>query len=110
MGSFAKETELQTKMVQWLRATHPESLVWHCPNEACARRWNFYQNQGVLKGAPDLTIILPGVVFFVECKTGRGRQTPEQKVFGEKCASLGIGYYVCRSLEQFVDIVESYLA
>lgn len=109
MGQYQKEIELQTKIVQWMRAAHPDAICFHTPNESCARRWKYYENQGTLKGAADLTIVLPGVVFFVECKTGRGRQTPEQKAFGEKCAALGIGYHVVRSLEQFVDVVGTYL-
>lgn len=108
MGQYQKEAELQTKIVEWFRATHPEGIIFHTPNEACSRRWNLYANQGVLKGAPDLTVVLRGVVFFVECKTKRGKQTEEQVTFQERCETLGIGYHVVRSLELFVDVVSLY--
>lgn len=104
------ETDIQTACVRWFRAAHPEGICFHTPNEACNRRWTVYERQGVLKGAPDLTVVLAGVVFFVEMKTPKGRMRPEQVEFQRRCAELGVGYHVCRSIEEFREIVWSYLA
>ena len=101
------ERELQKEIVTWFRENHPNGIIFSVPNEGIRNRFSWYAETGALKGCPDLVCVLAGIVFFVENKSKRGRQSPEQVVFGENCKKLGIGYYVCRSLDEFKSIVET---
>ena len=95
------ERELQKEIVAWFRENHPNGIIMSIPNEGIRNRFSWYAETGAVKGAPDLVCVLAGVVFFVENKSKRGRQSPEQVVFEVNCRELGIGYYVCKSLEDF---------
>lgn len=104
-----KERDIQHECVEWFRENHPQLIIYSVPNEAAHKRINWFTYTGLLRGAPDLVLALPGKVVLVEMKTRYGKQSDEQVEFERKCLSLGIAYHVCRSLEQFVEVVESYL-
>lgn len=101
------ERELQKEIVTWFRENHPNGIIFSVPNEGIRNRFGWYAETGAVKGCPDLVCVLAGVVFFVENKSKRGRQSPEQCVFEVNCRELGIGYYVCRSLDEFKSIIET---
>ena len=61
----------------------------------------------MLKGVSDTIVILPNKVVFIEFKSSKSYQRPEQRDFENKVSILGFSYYVCRSLEQFKDIISS---
>lgn len=96
-----KERDIQHQCVEWFRAEHPGWIIFSCPNEAARTRFSVYEYSGALKGAPDTVVVMPCGVFFVEFKARYGKQSPEQVVFGENCKELGVGYHVCRSLDEF---------
>ena len=95
------ERELQKEIVAWFRENHPNGIIMSIPNEGIRNRFSWYAETGAVKGAPDLVCVLAGIVFFVENKSKRRRQSPEQRVFEINCRELGIDYHVCRSLEDF---------
>ncbi len=59
------------------------------------------------RGWPDLTVIGPRGVAFVEVKTERGVLSELQKVMHERITAAGGKVYVCRTLAQFEDVLTS---
>jgi len=102
-----KERDIQHQCVEWFRANHPNCIMFSVPNEAARTRFSVYEYSGALRGASDTVVVMPCGVFFVEFKTKYGKQSPEQCVFEVNCRELGIGYYVCRSLDEFKSIIET---
>lgn len=100
-----KEKDIQHICVEWFRASHPDWIIFSCPNEAARTRFSVFEYSGALRGAPDIVVVMPSVVFFVEFKTRYGKQSDGQVAFEEKCKLLGVGYYVCRTLEDFKTVV-----
>lgn len=105
-----KECIIQRSCVEWFRNAYPEYVIFSIPNESTYRRKNYFQQLGMLKGVSDVVVILPNKVLFVEFKTLKGYQRPEQKFFQNRCLELGFTYYICRSLEQFKEIIQSNLS
>lgn len=59
-----------------------------------------------LPGQGDLTGLLPGGRRLeIECKTARGRLSPDQRAFGERITAEGGLYVVARDVRTTVDIV-----
>ena len=51
------------------------------------------------KGVSDIIGVLPkGVALFVECKSAKGRQSPEQKQFQAEVEAAGAVYILARSV------------
>ena len=54
-----------------------------------------------LKGVPDIIVVTDGgFVVFLEIKRPRGKQSPEQVAFEERCKKLGAEYHVITSVDQ----------
>jgi hypothetical protein len=72
---------------------------------------NQSKKEGMLKGAPDLVVYIDGgrCIHF-EFKTPVGKQSPEQIEFQEAIEELGHSYYVVRSAEEMIKIVNKYLS
>ena len=104
-----KECDIQKSCVIWFRNIYPEYVIFSVPNEGCYRRKNYFESLGMLSGVSDTIVILPNKVLFIEFKTPKSYQRKEQKDFQNRCLDLGFSYYVCRSLEQFKDIINSEL-
>ena len=73
----------------------------------------FLKKEGVVAGCPDLVIIIPNQLFFVELKNGkRGYQSKEQKEFQFMVEKLGFKYLLWRDFvdaENFVKMKKNYL-
>lgn len=65
--------------------------------------------QGVRAGAPDLIVVVPGRVLFVEIKTQVGRLSPDQRAYHKTLSSLGIETAVIRSVSDFIELVKGEL-
>lgn len=103
-----KECQIQSQCVQWFRFQYPEFIIFSTNNEACFRRITYFNSLGLLNGVSDLIILLPhGKTLFIEMKNKKGRQREEQKTFQEKVEGLGFHYFICRSLEQFQEIINN---
>ena len=101
------EEQIQRSIVQWLAVAAPQCLVMHVPNgmpsnPVTGKRFNAL---GLKKGAPDLIIFTPKLVFCLEVKTETGRLTPEQKDVSRKLNDLGHTYRVVRSVQEVADIL-----
>lgn len=104
-----KECDIQKSCVIWFRNTYPDYIMFSVPNEGCYRRKYYFTDLGMLSGVSDTIVILPNKVLFIEFKSLKSYQRKEQRDFENRCLDLGFSYYVCRSLEQFKDIISSEL-
>ena len=103
-----EEHNIQVAIVQYLRLRGFE--VFAIPNggRRDAVTGAKLKAEGVTAGAADLIILLPiGNVLFVEVKTAKGRQSPEQKAFQERVESLGFSYVIWRSVEDAEKFINS---
>lgn len=67
------------------------------------------KRMGQKPGVTDTVIMLNnGVTLFIELKTKTGRLSEEQKKFGSELVKRGHHAYVCRSLDDFIEIIEKH--
>jgi len=92
------ERLLQIEVVNWFREMHPDWVVFSVPNEACYDRKEHFKPMGLLSGCPDMTVISPDGVVFLELKSQTGRCSTEQKAVHAKLLALGAEIHVVRSL------------
>ena len=95
------EDGLQASIVQWLRTCAPDCLTFSVPlggyrnkREAARLKWT-----GALAGVPDLVVVAPRHVFFIEVKAPKGRASDEQKAVHEHLRALGYVVAIARSIE-----------
>lgn len=101
------EHNLQVQVINLLR-NYYGLCVFAVPNGGSR---NLYEarnlkNEGVMAGVSDLILVLNSVVVFLELKAGRNKQQETQKVFEKRIKGLGHQYYVVRSLEDVMGILE----
>ena len=94
------ELELQTNIVTYLRLSGV--LVFSVPNgvnisNPVTRKLNKYA--GCLSGVSDLIILTKKCPYFIEIKTKKGRQSPNQKEFQQNIEKLGYTYQIWREIE-----------
>lgn len=115
------EENLQAACVKWFRLQYPQydGLLFHVPNggrrnlKEAAR----LKAEGVVAGVADLILLVPFlqecVQYFnglcIEMKTSKGKQSQEQKDWECKVREQGYEYKVIRSLDEFIEVVDSYL-
>ena len=102
---IAKEHGLQKTVVQLLKLDGVRGLIYyHIPNEGqrAARTGAFLKGLGMLPGAADLAIVLPGGrAAFLELKRGVKEETSDdQDAFRDLCAANGTPYAVARSYDE----------
>lgn len=81
----------------------PGLIAYHVPNEGqrAARTGAFLKRMMMVPGVADFALVLPGGrAAFVEIKTAKGRQSPEQRAFEAACRANGAPYHVVRSPEE----------
>lgn len=107
--SKENEHELQVKCVQWYRSVFPMGVIFEVPNagrrNAATLKWMI--QEGFVAGAPDLVAMrYDGKIVFIEMKTIKGRLRPGQVEFKQRCDYLDEElYFVCRSIEDFKNII-----
>ena len=117
-----REHDLQTACVRLFRMKWPKyaGLLFAIPNGAKlagtplqrAKAWKRLEAEGARPGVADLFLAVPSgdlSGLFIEMKTETGRQSAEQREFEADAVGVGYGYAVPRSVEEFAQIVESYL-
>jgi hypothetical protein len=116
------EHNLQVACVRWFRTQHPKKarLLFAIPNGAKlsgsplqrAKAWKRLEAEGAQAGVADLFLsIARGNLhgLYIETKTPSGRQSPAQKEFEAAVIEEGFGYAMPRSIENFMQIIASYL-
>jgi hypothetical protein len=120
------EDKLQEHCVRWFRYSYPDVIIFAIPNGGSRNAIEAakLKRTGTLAGVADLYVmkshshetfkdnyfdvtIYHGL--FVELKIGKNNQTPAQAEFMLNAKNAGYGYVVCRSLEEFIQIVNDYL-
>lgn len=70
------------------------------PREAAKLKWT-----GTLKGVTDLVVLgRNGQVMFIECKTEKGRESPEQTAFLDAVWERGFRAHVVRDLDTAIAV------
>ena len=82
-------------------------MMFSVPTEATYRNKYYFQGLGSMAGVSDTIIMLPGHILFVEFKAPKGKQSEDQKLFEEKAKSLGFEYFIIRSLDEFIALIET---
>lgn len=85
--------------------------VWfHVPNQFSGQYRGMFGAlmawMGRICGIPDYAFMGRGRCFFVEVKTERGTQSDSQKIVQRWCESVGVPYYICRSLEDVKEVLK----
>lgn len=68
---------------------------------------NRNKRMGAVTGTSDLIVILKDKVVFVELKSATGKASPEQLKFGSDVIKRGHRAYLCRSLNEFIQIMDN---
>jgi len=95
------ESALQTAIVEYLGWALPNAIVLHLHNNPrSAIEGAKLKRMGLVKGAPDLLVCLPrGQGMFLEVKTSKGRVSPAQFQFHNRCLVLNWPVAVVRSVD-----------
>lgn len=114
------EGRIQAECFQWFFNNFPQyrGLLFHVPNENDRADSNPIQGAirkslGVWPGVSDLICLIPRNghgALLIEMKDERGTQKPAQKEWQLAVEAQGYVYKICRSLEQFKEIIAEYLA
>ncbi len=101
------ENALHMHACQWLRNEVQGLLIFHVPNGehrhiAVAKK---LQRMGVLPGVTDFLAFTPTRKIAIELKDANGDQSKNQKYFEKQWNALGGEYHLCRSLEEFKQVV-----
>lgn len=112
-----EEHRIQTACVRWFRLKYPRlaARLFAVPNGG--RRDGItgarLKEEGVLAGVADLILLVPNADYhalLIEMKTPTGRQSESQKTWQQAVAGNDdYLYVVCRSLEEFMKVIEEYL-
>ena len=107
-----QESDIQISCVKWFKIQYPRYIIFAVPNGGTRKKMEmiWMLREGILPGVADLVICGDrGKILFVEMKTKKGQQNPHQKEFQEKATKLGFQYNVCRSLEDFMQVVREWV-
>ena len=104
------EDQIHKSVVSYLKHVLPKASIFHhSPNESNGNVAHYSKRKamGVRSGWPDLEVFIGGSAMFIELKTPKGRLSDNQKEVGETLRSLGFGVYVCRSIDDVKNALDS---
>ena len=110
------EHKIQCACVKWFRMQYHQfaDLLFAVPNGGArdAVTGAKLKEEGVVAGVADLILFVPRQGFHalcVEMKTAKGVQRKTQKDWQGKVMAQGYKYVVCRSIDDFVAVIQDYL-
>jgi hypothetical protein len=108
------ESQIQQQMVKWFGYKYPEYTLFAIPNghKRNAITGAILKREGVVAGVADLFLMKANQKYnglWVEVKTDKGKQSESQKEFERKALREGYKYVICKSIDQFVNEVETYI-
>lgn len=108
------EHQIQVACVRWFRFQYANKIIFAIPNGGArsVTTGAMLKAEGVTRGVPDLFIPEPCGMWhglFVEMKTEKGIASQYQKVMINALTIRGYRCEICRSLEEFIKIVQNYL-
>lgn len=113
------ESQIQQNCVTWFRLQYPSiaRLLFAVPNGGArnAVEAGIMKGEGVTAGVSDLILLYPSSGFHslcIEVKTPSktSKQTDYQKKWQALVEAHGNKYIVCRSLEDFQQVIRSYIS
>lgn len=113
------ESQIQQSCINWFKLQYrtlwEQGVLFHIANEGIrlAGMGSRAKREGIVKGVADLCLAMPRHGYgalYIEMKTSRGRQTPEQIAWGRNISNHGNKYVICRSLDEFRVTINRYLA
>ena len=113
------ESDLQKVCVSWFRAQYPSHalMLFAVPNGGARSRTEaaIMKAEGVTAGVSDLILLEPRGGYgalCIEMKTTdkSSRQSDRQKEWQHKAELMGNRYVICRTLDEFRQIVDEYMA
>lgn len=108
------ESKLQQTCVQWFHLQYPQYIIYAVPNGGYRNKLEaaIMQGEGVLPGVPDLCIPVARCGYhglYIEMKYGKNRLSDNQTEIIAKLTTEGYKCEVCYTLEEFMNVVNSYL-
>ena len=110
------EEDLQTACVEWFRYIHKKywRLLFAVPNGGSrnAKEAANLKRSGVVAGVADLILLVPNKYYgalCIEMKARDNGQSDAQREWERAAIEAGNKYVVCRSLEEFMEVVNEYL-
>jgi hypothetical protein len=108
------EEILQTACILYFRLQYPDKMIYAIPNGGSRNviEASNLKRAGVLSGVADCHIPIPNKQYhslFIEFKYGqKTKQTDNQIYFQKKVETWGNRYEVCRSFDEFRQIIDNY--
>jgi len=104
------EQRIQQACIKWFQYSYP--VRRHClhsnnNNAKNKTQGAIWKSMGMLAGVADLEYNRLGKTYFIEIKTAMGRQTKNQKEFEQRIAEEGFEYFVIRSLDEFIELIDN---
>lgn len=112
------ETQIQIQCINWFRQQYRRlydaGKLIHIANERKCnqRQGKEFKDMGVRRGVPDLCLFMARKGkhgLFIEMKAPHRYPRPEQKAMMQTLEEEGYQCCVCRSLDEFRDIINNYL-
>lgn len=105
-----EEQRIQQACIKWYEYSYPK--LRHClhsnnNNAKNKTQGAIWKSMGMLAGVSDLEYNRDGKTYFIEIKTEKGRQSAYQKEFQEKITNEGFEYFIIRSLDEFIELIQS---
>lgn len=95
-----KESDIHSAVIQhWRSAGKAGTLVATIPNQKA------FGQPGLTKGLPDLLILGPKGVAFMELKAENGKLRKEQKAFRDLCNETGVSWFLGRGRDEPIAIL-----
>ena len=111
------ESRIQQNCIKWFRYQHSNiaRLLFCVPNGGSRSRIeaSIMKGEGVTAGVSDLILLVPTESYSslcIEFKSGKGKQTELQKSWQELAEKQGNKYVICRSFDEFTEIIQGYLS
>lgn len=104
------EDQIQAHCYQYFHNTYPNQrgLLFSVPNGGFRNKIEAMKLKatGLVPGIPDIIYLYKSIPFGIEMKTETGITSSEQKNIHAVWKANGIKVYICRSLEQFKEIID----
>lgn len=109
------EKEIQKEIEKYLKIRQDSGKIEYIKNSVSARfieQGSFYAPLQSKRGSPDLLIFMKDIkkdclrTIGLEVKTETGKQSPGQLGWQERFEKLGGEYYIVRSIDDVIKIIE----
>lgn len=113
---MTEEDRIQASFVRWFHYQHPrlKKMLFAVPNGGARSKATagILKATGVVAGVADLILLVGNKDYnslCIETKTQKGTQTQNQKAWQKEATQFCNKYVICRTLDDFIREVNSYL-